>query len=180
LRLLVWDQCGSCPRTWFFERHKSSIAETNESKKRKRRLATHTHKSRESANKSRYSHRSIDSGKQTTYPYEGAKLGMLEKLRYDQLLKIHRILHDKGFPIFGPTRNCWVTGIHHLVRLCSKKGEREKDGRRVSDSCYNNKTHHTEPLKRLTMPTPHIVDPSTTTTVAVIVVGFCRCDRTFQ
>jgi hypothetical protein len=47
---------------------------------------------------------------------------MLEKLRYNVGFKLDRVLDDKGFAIIRPARHSRVTGINHVVRLCSRMG----------------------------------------------------------
>ena len=50
-----------------------------------------------------------------TYPDKAAKLGMLEKLGDNDAFKLGWILHDKGFAIFRPSRNCRIAAIYHMV-----------------------------------------------------------------
>lgn len=54
-----------------------------------------------------------------TYPDKAAKLGMLEKLGDNDGFKLVRILHDKSFAVFRPSRNRRITCIYHMIRLCS-------------------------------------------------------------
>lgn len=69
-----------------------------------------------------------------TYPNKAAKLGMLEKLGDNHGFKLVRILHDKGFAVFGPSRNRRITCIYHMIRFCApqttiSRKEKEKQAR---------------------------------------------------
>ena len=51
---------------------------------------------------------------------------MLEKLGNDLLLKLFRILNDKGLSIFRPASDRLIASVHHVVRFCNRAMSQSK------------------------------------------------------
>jgi len=58
-----------------------------------------------------------------TYPHKGTKLGVLEKLGNDFLLKLRRVFHDKGFTVVAPAGDRFVAAINHVIGFCTKESK---------------------------------------------------------